>query len=61
MKQHIGKKCFIKILTKDNKELYYTGTVIALTKNHISFIDKYGKGWSYLIEDVKEIEEKPNE
>jgi hypothetical protein len=51
----LGKKCKIVIVV-DGKKLFYTvKKVIDISKNHISFVDKFGKTYTYSLEYLKEI------
>jgi hypothetical protein len=55
MKYVLGKRCKI-VIEVDGKRLFYTVTkVLDISKNHISFIDKFGKSYTYSLDLLKEI------
>ena len=58
MKELIGKKCSITILTKhNNTRLFFTGTIISVTDLHFSFIDIYGLSQTFKVDDIERISE----
>lgn len=57
MKEWIGKRVYICV-KKNKKLLHYTATINAVTNKHISFTDKFGKNYFYLLDEIYEIYEK---
>jgi hypothetical protein len=56
MKEFISKKCKISIIA-NKKQLFFIATVQSVTDNHITFLDKYNKLYTFRIKDVFEINE----
>lgn len=54
MKQLIGHKCKLHIISK-NKNLFYTARILDMTSTHIYFIDKFNVKYIYNLNDIKEI------
>lgn len=56
LEQYIGKTCKIHIKVSD-KNLFYTAVIHSTTPDHIHFIDRFNKNFTFRISDVTEIEE----
>ena len=55
MKRYKGQN--VKIIIKvQNNNLNYTAKVLDVSDTHITFYDKFGKVYSYLISDIVEIQ-----
>ena len=54
MKHHEGKKCKIHI-QRDSKDLYYEANVLSVDESHITFVDKFGKEYTFRRDDIIEI------
>ena len=54
MKEYLGQTCKILIQLND-KELFYYAKIISINQTHISFLDKYGKLYTYKKDLIKEI------
>ena len=54
MKHHEGKKCKIHI-QRDGKDLYYEADVLSVDESHITFVDKFGKEYTFRRDDIIEI------
>ncbi len=55
MKEYLGKSCKLHISPKKDINLYYTvKEVTAISENHITFIDKYNKVYTFRLKDVME-------
>lgn len=59
MKDFEGKKCTLIIL-RDRVKLYFTATVLAVSGRHITFLDKFGKHYTFRLSEVIEIQEVLN-
>ena len=57
MKEYEGKQVKILVLIND-KFLNYNGRLTRVDEHHITFIDKFGKFYTYHKEQIKEICEK---
>ena len=54
MKEYIGQRCSVHILIR-KINLFFDAEVTEVSDTHISFIDKYKRGYSFRIKDVVEI------
>ena len=57
MKELIKKKVYIGI-KKNEHLLHFTAIINSITNKHVSFTDKYGKNYCFLLDDIYEIYEK---
>ena len=59
MKELEKKYCFLKILTSENRVLFYSRVlVVEVTNTHISFIDKYNRTCIFPITAILEAKEE---
>lgn len=55
MEQYIGKECKIMISIKEGIHLIYIARVKSITNNHLSFLDKFNKEYTFKIDHIMEI------
>jgi len=53
-KSFLNKICKI-VVHSDNQKLFYTAEIIEISDSHVSFVDKFGIYYSYLISEIIEI------
>ena len=57
MREYIKKRVKLSVRISDSKELHYTAIITDVTDTHISFTDKYGYSFTYLISNIIYINE----
>lgn len=55
MKQLIGKSCLLEIQYHDQRLYYRAIRILDVSDTHITFLDKFGKQYSFRLIDVVEI------
>jgi hypothetical protein len=55
MKHLVGKSCVLEIDYHDKSLFFKAICVKSVTKTHISFIDKFGKEYSFRLVDIVEV------